>query len=47
MPSEEPATRERLAWRAVLDNALFAREIVGSLDVETFADDRRGVYAAT
>jgi uncharacterized protein with HEPN domain len=48
MPSEaEPTDTERLAWRAIQDNAMLARSFVEGMTVEAFCSDRKSFYAAT
>lgn len=46
MPSE-PDRRERLAWRAILDNCLLAQGFCEGLSVSDFAGDRKTFYAVT
>jgi uncharacterized protein with HEPN domain len=39
--------RERQAWLAIIQNGQFARELIGSLSIDDFTEDRRAVYAVT
>jgi len=48
MPSDGALTpQERLAWRAILDNAALAQSFVVGMSAEHFAEDRRTFYAVT
>ena len=46
MPSE-PDRKERLAWRAILDNGLLAQAFCQGMTGEAFAADRKTFYAVT
>lgn len=43
----EPDRRERLAWRAILDNCLLAQSFCATLSAAEFAADRKTFYAVT
>jgi uncharacterized protein with HEPN domain len=48
MPSEAaPTAKERLAWRAIRENAVLAQSFVADMSLPEFVTDRRTFYAVT